>query len=127
LQEQTRRWLALTFFKISGKLSLVFLTTEVDLALKIEVIWQSFRIKLHKVLEVLTMRWWLLCCSVFDMWRCLFANLGSEIRVFHDLQMHRSCKSNLTGSLQRILEWYQKGTVGSKCKLVNCRCLLVEY
>lgn len=45
--------------------------------------------------------------------RCLLANLRSEIREFHDLQTHRNCKRNFTGSLLRIFGMRSKGRVGS--------------
>lgn len=43
-------------------------------------------------------RWW----RVVDKRRCFLANLGSVIRELKDLERHRSCKSNLMGSLHRI-------------------------
>jgi hypothetical protein len=54
--------------------------------------------------------------------RCFFANLeSSEIRELKDLQTHRSCESNLTGSLHRISIRTSNGRVGCFC----CCLLLV--
>jgi hypothetical protein len=58
------------------------------------------------------------------------ANLGSEIREFHDLQTHRSWRRSFTGNLVRISRMRSKVRVGSDDGdvrvLVKC-CLLVEF
>jgi len=71
--------------------------------------------------------WW----RVVDMQRCFFVNFGSEIRDFHDLQRHLSCRSSFTGSLQRISEITSNERVGSggdvrvSVEVFNCCLLLV--
>lgn len=62
--------------------------------------------------------WWSIVVSIrwrrlVDIRRCFFANLGSEIKKFKNLQRHRSCTSNFTGSLHRISGKRSKGRVGS--------------
>ena len=49
-------------------------------------------------------RWWVMLGSAVEAQRWSFANRGSEMREFHDLQTHLNCRRDLTGTLWRIFE-----------------------
>jgi hypothetical protein len=60
------------------------------------------------LLKLNLFRW----CVFYKRWYSV-RNVGSEIRAFHDLQMHRSWRRNLIGNLHKIIIIRSIGRVGS--------------
>jgi hypothetical protein len=57
--------------------------------------------------------------SAIEIRRCFFANLGFEIRVFHNLQTNLNFRRHLAESLRRISTMSSEGKNGSGKTLLS--------